>query len=550
MNKHITSVQGSSKLGNPLLNNQAANVTQTILYGQQDNSKYSQINLDTHGHLEVAIHGPINPFGSIHCEKLTPIFQVDGTYVLNSLSTNSGASNGGSATISNSSFVCNTTVADYGNAFIQTRKRLRYRAGQGSVIRFTGLFTEGGATGTYQVIGAGHAEDGYYFAWKDTTFGILYNERGVREIRCLEVTTASSHSENITITLNGIATSVAVTNSANINRTAWEISIATYAGWKAEQRSQYVYFINDSVNAKSSSYSLSGATSAIGTFTQIKAGVAATETFIPQTTWNHDTMDGTTNSSNPSGVLLDTSKFNVYQIGIKYLGAGAVTFSIETVSNNNNSTWNDVHTIVHPNARTQSTLGNPSFAFTMSAYKLTASSTDLTVKCTSVLGAIEGEVMRTGVPVSYLATNSALGNSAIYVLFMIRNSYVFNGRSNQAVIILNSLTAAARGGNNVLTTIYVIRNPTIIGNPTFTEYDSGKSCSLYTAATGMTCTYSNNTQLLFSMVIAESGNTIYNFRDYQEEFDVQPGEYIAICAQATSGTSNYVRVGLNTREDH
>ena len=35
------------------------------------------------GHAEVEIHGPLNPFGSIHTESLTPIFQTDAVYGLN-----------------------------------------------------------------------------------------------------------------------------------------------------------------------------------------------------------------------------------------------------------------------------------------------------------------------------------------------------------------------------------------------------------------------------------------------------------------------------------
>ncbi len=36
------------------------------------------------GHLEVALHDPLLPFGSLHVENLTPIFQTDAVYGINS----------------------------------------------------------------------------------------------------------------------------------------------------------------------------------------------------------------------------------------------------------------------------------------------------------------------------------------------------------------------------------------------------------------------------------------------------------------------------------
>ena len=82
---------------------------------------------------------------------------------------------------------------------IQSRRRLRYRAGQGVVGRFAGYFTAGVAN-SIQVMGYGHAEDGFYFGYNGTSFGILYSNRGVREVRTLTITTASTATRATTST--------------------------------------------------------------------------------------------------------------------------------------------------------------------------------------------------------------------------------------------------------------------------------------------------------------------------------------------------------------
>jgi hypothetical protein len=409
------------------------------------------------------------------------------------------------------------------------------------------MYTSGGATSTYQVAGIGHAEDGYYFAYKDTTFGILYNNRGVREVRMLTIATASSTTENVTVTLNSVAFTIAVTNSAVVNRTTWELSIGTYSGWSAEQRSNTVYFIADAVGSKSGTYSVSG-TSIVGTFSSVSVGAAVTETFIAQSAWNIDVMDGSASASNPTAILLDPGKFNVYEISMQYLGVGTMVFKIEVApAGGNNATWAAVHIIRNPNALTASHVGNPSMPFTMSAYKAASSATDLTVRCCSVFGGIEGQLIRNGPLITYTGYTAGL-TTARTALFIIRNSLYYGGRTNQSVIVLNSLTAAARGGNNVLTTVQLIRNATIAGNPNFAEYSSGHSCALFANTASMTCSYTNNHQLVFSVAIGEVGETTFNFLSTMEEIELQPGEWLVVSAYTNTSTA-YISVGLNTRED-
>ena len=59
-----------------------------------------------------------------------------------------------------------------------------------------------------------------------------------------------------------------------------------------------------------------------------RSSVNSTERKIPQSQWNFDTLNGTNDSSNPSGILLDTNKANIYTIDFQWLGVGQSNYGI------------------------------------------------------------------------------------------------------------------------------------------------------------------------------------------------------------------------------
>lgn len=515
-----------------------------ILEGKNDAGNAVQVPVDANGHLEVALHHPRLPFGSINTESLYPIFQTDAVYGIDGINLNSGTTVDGTATASDSNFICTTGSTIYGSGFIQSRKRLRYRPGQGAVVRFTGLFTTGVAQ-SFQVIGCGHAEDGVYFGYSGASFGILYERRGVREVQTLTITTGSSHAETITITLNGTAFSgITVTASGSTTKTAYEIASHTFAGWKVEQIGATVLFVSDSVGDKTDTFEITTATSVVGTFAETKAGAATSQTFIAQTAWNGDTMDGSGDDGNPSGFQLDPTKYNVFQINIQYLGAGVITFQIEATSDSNNANFVTVHSLKLPNTLTTTSFGNPSFPFTMSAYSA-GSTTDLTIKSGSFAGFIEGVKTLQGSRFSYYGQKSStVASGAYYPLFTIRNTRYFSGRTNQSVINLQSISGAVQ--HNKPVTIYIFRNATLAGTPSFSQYATSSCSYVDTAAT--TCTIASNSQILWSQTLGETGDFNFTFPQ-DEDLTIQPGETITIAARSVSATATEVIAALNTRED-
>lgn len=506
--------------------------------GQQGDGTMAIVPADEFGHLEVALHSPKLPFGSIHTENLTPVFQFDAVYGLNSGLNTSATTLSGSVTASNSEFVLQTGGTIYAQASLQGRKRLRYRPGQGVVSRFTARYTAGVAN-SYQVVGVGHAEDGVYFGYKDTEFGILYVNRGVREVRTLTITTASSTAENITITLNGVANTVAVTNSGNIQRTVWEISVGSYAGWKAYPAGATVVFIRDSAGAAAGAYSIT-ATTAAGTYAQTKAGAASTDMFVPQATWNEDKLDGT----GPSGAVLDPTKGNVYQIGIQYLGYGTITFQVETSPQNNSAVFVTAHQLRLPNTLSATSFRNPAFPFTAAVYSA-GSTTNLTTTIGSVAGFVEGEKRLHGNRFSYFNQLTSVTAGAYHVLFTIMNKRFYGVVSNQAVVNLLSCSGAVKHNSPVI--YYLVKNGSLVGNPDFQDLSTNSATSWDTAAT--TLTWATNDQLLWTGHLGDTGDIDHHFSLGLEELTLQPGEWVSLCARASFGNPSYVTGSINTRED-
>ena len=510
------------------------------LQGTDDSGNLQELAVTSEGHLEVAIHDPLLPFGSLHTEKLSPIFQTDAVYGLNTAEVRTTTNATGSVTGTSNLFTCATGATSGAFATLQSRRRLRYRPGQGVVARFTALWSAPVASSVV-VAGIGTAESGLYFGYSGTTFGVLHSRGGVREIQTLTVTTASTATNNYVVTLNDVVFNITATNNGSTTKTAYEIASGTYAGWTAEQRGATVVFLSNDAGVKSGAFSLAqtgAGAPAAGSWVETLAGVASSDTWVAQADWNGDKLDGT----GTSGVTLTKTNGNVFQIAVQYLGFGSIKFQVEvTPTGANNPIFVTVHTIKAPNTRTTPTLTQPSFPFTMAAYSA-GSTTNVSVSCASFAGFVEGDQKLIGPRQSYFKTSTAVTTGAYYALMTIRNDNVYNGRANQAVVRLISVGAAHDDTTPVA--CHVIKNATLVGTPSFAAWSTSSCTYVDTAAT--TCTITNNEQIIFTMPIGASGSGIFAFND---EITLQPGETVTLAATTVTGTSTYTMMTLNTRED-
>jgi len=519
-----------------------------ILRGTQDSGTLRAVPVTAEGHLEVAIHGPRLPFGEIEVGQLDPVFQSDAVYGINTsevVASTDGAA--GTATAASNLYSVGTggTTAGYFGS-LQSRKRLRYRSGQGVVSRFTMLFSAGIAN-NIQVVGVGTGETTFGFGYNGTAFGILHSTGGVRSYNTLTISAGSSTSTTATVTLDGVAyAGIAVTNGS-ATLTAHEIAQGTYSGWTCEQRGATVIFLSNAVGVKAGAYSVAfAAGTGAGTFpgTATLPGVAATNNWIAQADWNGDVCDGTGSANNSSGFNLVKTYGNVGEISIQYLGFGSVVFKIEAAAAGNNPDFINVHTLRFPNSQTTTSVSQPSFPFLMSTYNTGTASGAITTKCGSFAGFIAGIKKLTGPRMTYFNTSATSSSTSAYTpIFTIRNSRIFAGRANQGVINLLSTSGAAKSTTG-LTTFYLIRNATLsAGTPNFGQFATTSLSYLDEGATA--CTFATNDQVVWSTTVAESASFVFSFTD---EITLQPGETMTLAVRSVTATATCVGQ-INTRED-
>lgn len=542
-------VLGSSSIPTDLV----VPVTNSLVYGMAPNGTITPCNNTSDGLMEVEIHGPVLPFGSINTENLTAVFQVDAVY-----GTNPGqnylrtdVSGNGANDVSNNCFRTSSGTGVYGLGNIQSRNRINYRPGQGIIGRFSAYFSSpptapyvSDASGTYQLTGLDNNEDGVYVGYNEGRFGITYNAFGTREVRTLTIAYTSGNATAATITLNGAQTVVSFGGNLTTSKTiAYKISTASFPGWYAEQNGSTVVFIAAESGVKSGSFTatITGGTST-GSFAQTTVGADfGTKVFIPQSEFNGDVLDGT----GTSGFTLNPQVGNVFQMNIQYLGFGVITFLIEvTYSNRNKSAFITFHTLKRPNTSIQTTFKNPSLQFSMIAQnnKNSIIQNPVYTYCGSYAGFIEGNRYFQGNRFTYTAVKASVETS-FEPLFTILSSHVYNGKSNQSVV--NFLNITIGSDSTKMTQFLLVKNCAITGPVDFTQFSPGYSVTwMDTGATGVG-SYDNN-QIVWSSLTAPNNNILIQFVD---DITLQPGETMSCIAKNISGTATSVGVSINTRED-
>ena len=361
--------------------------------------------------IEQAIENPQTAFGELFVAELSPVVQIQSSYNINTRILEA-RDNNGTSSISSNKFKVSTGSGTNQSSSLLSRIGVKYDAGQGGLCRFTALYTTGVANST-QYAGIGTASEGYFFGYNGATFGILRRQGGSPEMRTLTIATKSSHVDNITITLDGDAEStVEVTNGDDTTETANEIAIHDYSnvgqGWVAHAMGANVIFESFNTGSQTGTYSLSDATSAVGTFARSVAGIAPTETIIAQSSWSEDVMDG----SGVSGITLDQTKGNVFEIRYQWLGFGILDFYIENPSTGK---FVLVHKIEYANINTIPSVDNPTLPMCLSASN-TSNTSDIVLESSSMMGGVEGKDTQDGLFNSAVRETTGIGTDETPVL--------------------------------------------------------------------------------------------------------------------------------------
>lgn len=171
-----------------------------------------------------------------------------------------------------------------------------------------------------------------------------------------------------------------------------------------------------------------------------------------------DPLDGT----GESGLTIDFTKLNVFEINFQYLGAGAISFFIEDP---NTGEFVRFHTIKYANANTTPSVHNPNFHFQMYTDNQ-ATTSDLILRSGSYAYFIEGDTFLSELHQPKVSTGiqTQTGVTTAQPIVTIRNKQNYASKVNY--IDVNALNiSAAYEANNASNTgaVVFVKNGTLGG---------------------------------------------------------------------------------------
>lgn len=494
------------------------------------------------GALKTEIVGPVAGFGEMYTVEPDPRFQIDAVYGADSYDVDTLTSGAGSsAGASGGIFSVSSGTASDGYAFLWSHRFVRHASGQSTRYRFTAAFGLTGAADSVQVAGAMTKTNGLLFGWVNGVFGVTRVVGGAQQIVRLTITNGATSAANITVTLNGVAFTVASGGVLSTTATAEKIAEAgVFTGWmnhvSPTANGATVTFIQDMPATAAGTYSVSGA-GVVGTFATILAGAPNdyTTNFVAQTSWNVDRMDGSNSANNPSGATLNLDKLNVYQITYPYLGAGTINFYVMSPQGR----FILVHQMMFPGTSTVASQRNPSMRGGWAAINL-GSTTSKTVSGASAAGLVEGAMRAIRNPFGHDHAVTGVGTTE-YAAIALRVRGEFGGIVNMREVLPKFLTLSIDTANRIVRARCYI-NPTLTGTVNWGYIDSTHSVVEHATPTSITPT---NGQLV-AVLTGASGAP--SFLDLQLlDLRINPGDTFVI-ALSTIANSTDCTLSVNWEE--
>lgn len=491
-------------------------------------------------------------FGESIAIPITPIIQLDGLYGLLEKNFETFSATGGTADTTNTLMRVQTGTSIFGYGVLRSRRAVRYRPGQGAMSRFTAAFTQSapgvGVAGYTQRAGFFTQEQALQIGYDGENFGILRQNEGKAHIETLTVSAGAGSAGNITLTLNGTpyvvpladATSDASITAAEISE--WFQANASGA-WTVEHCDGVVVFLSTSIGLKNGTYSFdAGTTGAAASSTTSQTGVANVDDWTYQADFNIDTLDG----NGPSGVTLDPTKLNVYQINFRWLGAGELRFAVENPINGDMIFFHHEH---YSNRNADVHIDNPSLKIGYVAASLGGTGTNVTVTGASMMGAIEGLVQSTTLPTSaYRLTADTFAQNLLHHGLTVHNRLVFNNKINTRELLIKdmSVTVTPSGASpDIPVEVVLFYNFDGLPTPSVYKVVNGTESSAFYNETDGTLTQGTNVPIFTFFINAPGSQTISleNLR-----IAIPPNNDITVAVQST-GSLDGLGVGLTWIED-
>lgn len=452
---------------------------------------------------------------------------------------------GGSVAVTAGEAVLTTGATQYAYMVLQTVAQSAYLPGKGLRMAWTARFPDGEITNGFQAVGPFHGEGGFAVGYPGdgSGFGLMFRRGRRFEVQTLEVTVAASGAETVTLTLNGVAqTGVSVTNASvqtNAKEIAEGVSYSDSGGlvdYDAYALDDTVYFIRQTHGVVGGAFSISSTGTCDGTFSQLQAGAAGTQTWAAQADWD-DPCDG----GGPSGLLLDPTVGNVYMLTYGWLGYLGATLWIADPSEQrmvpvHRLAWNGTA------AATSPSVADPRFPIIYSAASL-GSTESFSISGASCYIALEGDLDTSSGPiVTESARNTSVGTSeAPVVSVMVSPVSLRNSVINRRRLTIEELDVANVGAKDALIRVYIGEQSNLTGS-NFQNADIDESVWCDVSATAVSGTL--NEIAVFDL---PAGDSVIGPL-HAEGFVVYRGQVLIVTAETTASTTE-IFVSLTGHED-
>lgn len=461
-------------------------------------------------------------FGEPISVPLWPIIQLDALYGFDPREFEIFTANGGNVDQDTAKvlFRAHTGTAAGGYGVIRSNRVIRYRPGQGVLARFTAQY-DNPQTGVTLRAGLFAQEQSLSIGYDGTQFGILRQNGGKAEI--VKLTIDSNTAGDATVTLNGVTTTITL-STTNTATSAKEISATAFPGWITEQCDNRVFFLSTTLGPKTpGTYSVGG--TATGTIAAVQTGVENVNNWTYQSDFNVDKLDGT----GVSGVVLDPSKLNIYQIQFRWLGAGEIRFSLENPINGDMIFFHHIH---YSNRHTTVHLDNPSFKIGYIAANLSANTiTDAHAGGASMMAAQEGLQVDNAFPTATNVSKSNLASNTVHGLITLKNSLIYQDKINLRKVKMKRLSVAFQGNDPVI--LYILLNGVKSVGHTFNSIGTYSCIQKDTSAGSYTIT---NEIPLAEFVLPINGSGTFDLDSL--ELSIPPGDNLNIAISSTQNISS------------
>jgi hypothetical protein len=384
-------------------------------------------------------------FGEPVSVPIMPVIQLDALYGFDPREFESFSQFGGTTESTGTLYKCHTNTDPFGYGVIRSKRVIRYRPGQGVLARFTAAY-ENPQVGVTLRAGLFAQEQALNIGYDDVTgqFGILRQNGGKAEIQELTVG-ATTLGGDIEIVLNDGAPVTVTLVTDDAVGTAAQIAATAFPGWTVEQCDDKVRFLSQSVGVNTGAFTFTATTATVtGSFAQAQAGVADTNNWTYQSDWNVDTLDG----NGPSGVNMDWSKLNIFQVNFRWLGAGEIRWAVE---NPETGDMMFIHHEHYSNRNTGVHLDNPSFKIGYIAANLSANTiTDSHITGASMMAAIEGHIIDNSYTTAASSgTLASLSQNNLHKVLTLRNALVYQNKINLREMKLKTLSISSQNNSPV-----------------------------------------------------------------------------------------------------